>query len=293
MWDYVMILLSVVLLALGFIVQKVYQKGSKSSNESSVMFSIISAICSIVVLILLNGFSFGVTWYSLINSAVRALCGLLYTILGFQIMREGKVAFYMMFLMSGGMLVPAVWGWLFLGETPNVFHVIGVAVIVVAIVISNSSSSRPTTKTLLNCCAVFVLNGLVSVFSKLHQIKTAYDAVGTTEYAMLGAVTTLLMSVALLSVMVVKNHTQSELRVHFRLRTLLLVPLYSAIGTISSLLQLEGAKNLPASVLYPMITGGTIVLTGLFALLFFGEKLSKAGWFSLVLCLGGTCLFLA
>ncbi|MBQ8309495.1 MAG: DMT family transporter [Clostridia bacterium] len=293
MWDYILVLSSVALLALGFIIQKIYQKGSKSSNESSIMFSIISACCSIVVLILLNGFSFDITWYSAINSVLRALCGLLYTILGFQIMREGKIAFYMLFLMSGGMLVPAVWGWIFLGEEVKPLHVIGVAVIVASIVLSNSGTSRPTTKTLLKCCVVFVLNGFASVFSKLHQVNTAYASVGTTEYAMLGTVASLLMSIALLSVLVAKNHTQSELRTHFRWRTLLLVPLYSAIGTVSSLLQLEGARNLPASVLYPMITGGTIVLTGLFALLFFGEKLSRRGWIGIFLCLGGTCLFLA
>ena len=292
MWDYIMVLLSVVLLAIGFIVQKIYQKGSKSSNESSIMFSIISAVCSVVVLILLNGFFFDFTWYSAINAGLRALCGLLYTILGFQIMREGKVAFYMLFLMSGGMLVPAVWGWLFLDEPVKILHVLGVAVIVASIAISNSDASRPSAKTILKCCAVFVLNGFVSVFSKLHQVNTEFASVGTTEYAMLGTVLSLLMSMALLSVLVVKNKTQSELRVHFRWRTLLLVPLYSAIGTVSSLLQLEGAKNLPASVLYPMITGGTIVLTGLFALLFFGEKLSKRGWIGIGLCLLGTCLFL-
>lgn len=292
MWDYLKVLLAVALLAIGFIVQKVYQKGSKSSNESSIMFSIISAFCSVIVLILLNGFAFDFTWYSAINSVLRSLCGLLYTILGFQIMREGKVAFYMLFLMSGGMLVPAVWGWLFLGEPVKPLHVIGVVVIVASIVLSNSGTSRPTTKTILKCIAVFVLNGFVSVFSKLHQVNTAYTAVGTTEYAMLGTLASLLMSMALLSALVVKNKTYGELRTHFRLRTLVLVPIYSAIGTVSSLLQLDGAKNLPASVLYPMITGGTIVLTGLFALLFFGEKLTRRGWIGIVLCLGGTCLFL-
>jgi multidrug transporter EmrE-like cation transporter len=109
---------------------------------------------------------------------------------------------------------------------------------------------------------------------------------------MLGTLCTLLMSMALLAVMTVKNKTYAELRTHFRLRTLLLVPLYSALGTVSSLFQLDGAKNLPASVLYPMITGGTVVLTGLFALLFFGEKLSRRGWAGIVLCLAGTCMFL-
>ena len=292
LFDYLKVLFSVVLLAVGFIVQKIYQKGSASSNESSVMFSIITACCSVVVLILLNGFSFAFTWYSAINSLIRAFCGLAYTVLGFQIMREGKVAFYMLFLMSGGMLVPAVWGWLFLNEDVTILRVLGVAVIVASIALSNSGDSRPSAGTLLKCCAVFFLNGFVSVFSKLHQVNTVYDAVGTTEYAMLGTVCSLLMSMALLAVITLKNKSYKELRTQFRLRTLLLVPLYSAIGTVSSLFQLDGAKNLPASVLYPMITGGTIVLTGLFALLFFGEKLSRRGWVGILLCLAGTCMFL-
>jgi spermidine export protein MdtI len=292
LWDYLKVLFSVVLLAVGFIVQKIYQKGSRSSNVSSVMFSVITACCSVVVLILMNGFSFAFTWYSAANALVRAFCCLAYTVLGFQIMREGKVAFYMLFLMSGGMLAPAVWGWLFLNEEVTLLRVAGVVVIVASIVLSNSGSSHPSLKTILKCCAVFVLNGFVSIFSKLHQINTVYDAVGTTEYAMLGTLCSLLMSVVLLAVMTLKNKSYNELRDHFRLRTFLLVPLYSALGTLSSLFQLDGAKNLPASVLYPMITGGTIVLTGLFALIFFGERLSKRGWIGLVLCLAGTCMFL-
>jgi hypothetical protein len=91
--DYILVLFAVVLLALGFIIQKIYQRGLQSTTEGSVLFSIVSALCSIVLLILLNGFSFDLSWYSAINSLLRALCGLLYTILGFGIMKEGKVAF--------------------------------------------------------------------------------------------------------------------------------------------------------------------------------------------------------
>lgn len=292
MLNYLFVLLSVVLLALGFIIQKCYQRDSESTTEGSVSFSIVSAACSIIWLVLLNGFSFDLTWFSVINSVLRALCGLLYTILGFGIMKEGKVALYMLFLMSGGMLVPCVWGWIFLNEEVTPSHVIGVVVILLSILLSNSGAQRPTRKVLLKCAAVFVLNGLVSVFSKLHQVNTTCDAVGTTAYAMLGTVSSLLMSMALLIALQVKRKGSGSFQRYFNLRSLLLLPLYSVVGTVSSLLQLEGAKNLPASVLYPMITGGSIVLSGLFALLFFDEKLSKRGWAGIILCLGGTCLFL-
>lgn len=68
--------------------------------------------------------------------------------------------------------------------------------------------------------------------------------------------------------------------------------LSSVMDGFSSFLQLEGAKSLPASVLYPMVTGGSIILTGLFALLFFGEKITKKEWIGIGICMVGTCCFL-
>ena len=293
MWDYLLILLAVTLLAFGFIIQKLYQKNSEKSSLGGVTFSLISAVCSLFFLVIRSGFSLDFTWYSAINALLKGICGLAYTVLGFQIMREGKVAFYMLFLMSGGMIVPCLWGWLFLKESVHVLHVLGVLVIVLSIVLSNLGAERPGGRLLLKCCAVFVLNGFVSVFIKLHQINTAFPSVGTTEYAILGTLISIVMSGGLLLVM---RHRSGEEKISlgsfFKPRLILLVVLYSAIGTASSLLQLEGARNLPASVLYPMITGGNIVLTGLFALLIFKEKLSKRGWAGILLCLFGTCLFL-
>ena len=78
----------------------------------------------------------------------------------------------------------------------------------------------------------------------------------------------------------------------FHYLPLLIVLLYSITGGASSVLQLVSAKNLPASVLYPMITGGTTVLSGLFALIFFKEKPTKNEWIGMGLCFVGTCLFL-
>ena len=66
----------------------------------------------------------------------------------------------------------------------------------------------------------------------------------------------------------------------------------AVIGGVSYTLQLIGAKELPATVLYPIVTGGSIVLSALSGRVFFKEKLSGYQLASIVLCLIGTLLFL-
>ena len=66
----------------------------------------------------------------------------------------------------------------------------------------------------------------------------------------------------------------------------------SAVDGASYLLQLVGASHLPASVLYPMITGGSVVLTVLAGWLFFKQKPSNRAIVGIVLCFVATLLFL-
>ncbi len=301
MTDYLLAFGSVLLLALNFIIQKLYQKSTDSTTKSSSIFSVLSSVFSIVYLIVMNGFAFKITAYSVINATLKAICGLAYTIIGFKIMREGSVAYYMMFLMTGGMLLPAIYGWLFLSESIKLLHLLGVFIIIFAIVLSNLGESRPKPKVILMCSGVFLLNGCVSILSKLHQTCTEYNAVSTTGYAIIGTVASLITSLGLLifacareknnrkNIENVNNCSQNS---RFNYKALLLVAVYGIIGVFSSLMQLESAKNLPASMLYPIITGGTVGLTGLFAALFFKEKLSKRGLFGVILCIVGTVLFI-
>jgi multidrug transporter EmrE-like cation transporter len=66
----------------------------------------------------------------------------------------------------------------------------------------------------------------------------------------------------------------------------------SAVDGASYLCQLAGASHLPATVLYPMITGGSVVLTAIAGRIFFGQKLTRQATIGIVLCLIATLLFL-
>ena len=66
----------------------------------------------------------------------------------------------------------------------------------------------------------------------------------------------------------------------------------AAVGGVSYIFQLESAKNLPATVVYPFLTGGSIIFTAISGLLFFKEKISKKVFVGIVLCFIGTLMFL-
>ena len=296
-----MVICSVVLLSFGFILQRIYQKGTDEGVLSSIRFSIYSACFSLVILLLMNGLKLEFSWYSLINAAFRAACGFAYTVIGFWIMKRGGVALYMLFLMSGGMILPAVWGWLLLDEAVLPLRVLGVLVILAAIFVTQLGGKRPDIKMLAACLCVFILNGFVSVSSKLHQINETYPTVSTEAYALFGTVLSLIMSLLMLAVLrrTKGKHdldgapkdagNQKRGRASW---SILIVAGYSVLGCISSLLQLWGAKSLPASVLYPLITGGSTVFGGLFAAAFLGERQSRREWIGIALCVVGTLLFL-
>ena len=56
-------------------------------------------------------------------------------------------------------------------------------------------------------------------------------------------------------------------------------------------LQLLAADKVPASVQFPLVSGGVIVLSALVSVLFFKEKISKKEWISVAGAFVSTFLF--
>ena len=74
----------------------------------------------------------------MIDNKDQAKILMLYIFIGFRIMENGSMSLYTLFLMSGGMTVPYVWGVLFLNEELTILRTLGLLSIITAIIISNS-----------------------------------------------------------------------------------------------------------------------------------------------------------
>lgn len=276
-----------ILMATDFSLNKVYQRKCGATPTAGYRFNLLSGILKMLIFWAINGFSIEITAYSSIMAAMMAFVCFCYILLGQQILKVSQVTVYTLFLMLGGMCVPYVWGAVFLHEQLTAFRIIGLVVIAAALILMNLSE-RPPKKQILMCVAVFFLNGLCSVISKEHQIS-ANETVSTSGFVMLTGAATALFGLVGIIAERMKGHSSELISGGAGFCT---VALSAVIGGASYLLQLLGAERIPATVLYPMLSGGSIALSVLTGWVFFREKPAKKLWIGMVFCVIGTAMFI-
>ena len=297
MKDYLMLIAAAILMAANFGLNKLYQKKAGTSLCAGLGFNAILGLMTAIIFWIMGGFQIHLSLYSVLMATALATIGMIYTLLGFRILRSGSMALYTLFLMTGGMALPYIWGLLFLDEPFAWLRMLGLAVLILAVAFSNLGGNKGKTNVALlsMCVAVFVLNGLLSVLSKLHQIQTELTTVSTTEFVMLcGFFKFLLAGIAFLFArrQESKKDTATPTARLAVLRLLPLILIAAITDGASYALQLTGASNLPATVLYPFVTGGSMVFSTIVGVIFFREKPSKNLVISVCLCFAGTLMFL-
>ena len=310
---YLMLLGAAALLAVCFVINKIYQKYAGTTLKAGLTFNTLIGFFAAIIFFVIGGFKFEITAFSAILATVMTVTVVAYTLLGFRILKDGSVAVYSIFLMSGGMTVPYIYGLLFLDEEFSWLRTFGLLVLISAVAISNlgKKGEKTDVKRLAMCICVFFLNGCVSVISKVHQVELSYAKVGTEQFVMLGGIAKLLIcGMVLLGLIIAEkkrmdvnaplcetNCDGSETRGAIISKNVLkivipLIILAAAVDGISYFLQLKGAENLPATVLYPMVTGASMIFSAIADFTVFKQKPSKFVLISVALCFGGTLMFL-
>ncbi len=278
---YLMLVSSAILLAVDFVIQKGFQKRTDGSAYDCLMFSFIFGVFETAIFFAANGFKLNFTPFTCIMGTASSVLAMTYIMLGFYIMKSESVAYYTLFVMTGGMILPYVWGLLFLNEEFSWLRTAGLVIIVAAIVMINLERKGSSLKMILVCVCVFLLNGTVSIISKEHQIR----AVGVTEQDFI--VYTGIARVAFAGIALLFLHKKVDFK-KYNAKTSLLVFASSIVAGVSFVLQLIPAKYVSATVVYPFITSGSIIFTALAGRIAYKEKIT----IGLALCLVGTCMFL-
>ena len=281
-----MIIFSSVLVALDVLISGFYQKLKGKSFAAGLRFNFFVGLFSAVLFFIICGLRFEITVFSAVMALIMTTAAIAFFIMGFQILAEGKTAMYSFFRMTGSMLLPYIWGLFLLDEAFSWLRFAGLCLIVFSVFLMNSGDGKTSMKIKLMCFGVFVLAGFVSIVSKEHSISE--QAVSPLGYVVLTSLAKVLICGPLMCFPVGKRDMPKE----HTPKALLLCAVSAAVSGSAYIIQLFCAESMPASFLYPVITGGTILFSALFARIAAGEKMDKKSFIALFICFGGTCLFI-
>lgn len=303
--DYIFLIFAAVCFSVQFAFNKLYEGSIKQTTATALALPLTIGLVGVVQCYIISGFVIEVTPHSFILAIAMAAAFVPCYVLGIKVLSYGSLAIYSMFMMLGGMLVPFSYGVFFLGEDVSVPRAIGSVLlagfIIMQALIQNSSMAKSKKTTapqrlvfLLLCIAIFFLNGMTGVIAKMHE--TGDGAISEANFTFLYSAVTAVISFVILAILLVKRSNRAE-KISQLNDAAKKKPLFSMIGlglmtNTGNFLLLMAAANLPASVQFPIISGGVILLSALVSAFIFKEKLSAKEWLAVLGASLATILFL-
>ena len=188
---YILIFISVVMFGGGFALQDIYRKKRGSGLKISMESACIGSIAGVIVLWIVDGFSFECTWFTLLMAALSALNGIGFTFCAFKALDSINLSLFSLFSMLGGMVLPFLQGIFFYNEGFTVAKGVCVALIVAALACTVEKVEKK--KGTIYYAGIFILNGMAGVLSKLFT-ASKFEKTSAAGYTVWISIATIVIS---------------------------------------------------------------------------------------------------
>lgn len=210
-------------------------------------------------------------------------------ILGFAVSYGSAVMFSFLAIRDGAMsltslatsyslIIPTIYGLLFLNESAGVFLFIGLILLLCSLFLVNSkkSDSPITFKWLIYALLAFLGNGLGSTIQTAQQNR--FEGQYKSEFMILALV---ILSIFFFTLSLIKEKADNKacLKSNF----LLMILNGAANGFTNLFVMILVSRGMPASIMFPVISGGGIIFTSLVSIFVYKEKLSAKQYIGLLL----------
>ena len=299
MTAYITILLAVFCFAGQFAFTKLYEGSVKQTNITALVMLVFTSVIGTLLYIFIGAFRVEFSAVSVFWAVLFALVMIPYYMIGIKVLSLGSLAVYGMFMMLGGMLVPFFYGVWFLRESVSVAQILGTVLLTGFIILQAVSQDKNTEKQSIKtkaiffalCLIIFFLNGLTGVIAKAHQISAG--AVDEVSFIVISCALTAIFSLILLAFEFLRNRREKSRQVMttLKFKPMWIMALIGATTYTGNFLHLIAASDVPASVQFPLVSGGVIVLFALVSFFAFREKLTVKEWISIGGAFAATVLF--
>ncbi len=262
---YTLVFVATILFALQFLFNQRFEQIRGSDLKSALEFTFYKSIVIVAMMLLISGFKIVVTPFSVALATIYALACILMTYFSLKAFTIANLSVYSVFSMLGGMLLPFLLGVGFYDEKLTIFKLICCGLIVVSVLL-NLKGGKQDKKAFFYYMAVFVLNGGVGVISKIHQ-SSEIRHTDSTGFMLLSS----LACIIICGLWLILKYSEIPL---IKGKSLLFAGGYGVFNGIGNWLLLISLIHLPASVQYPLVTGGVMVFSTIISAIR-KEKLTK------------------
>lgn len=273
---YGIIMIAVLMFSMQFLFNQRFQKENGSGLKSLLTFFLGYNVAGLLVLLIINKFHIEFTLFTLLISIVYALNALILSYCSFKAFEKVNLSVYSLFSQLGGMMLPFFAGVLLFDEKLTTGSVICFILVLVSLLFTVKKGSGSSY--VIYYAGIFVLNGMSGVLSKWFQ-AAPWAKTSSAGYSILSAAVS-----ALLAAIVLLFIKGDRLKLSAKGATNMLG--YGILNKIGNYLLLIALIHLPASVQYPMVTGGVMICSTVICF-FTRQKPGKREIASLILSFAG------
>ncbi len=274
--NYLLLLFVVIGVSIQGILKKAYNNKVANGVFS---FSAASTLTAMVIFIItLEGsftYSFPLFGYSLAFAAAFCTAGAC----GMLALREGTLSLTSL-VSQYSLIIPTAYGLIALNEQAGPYLYIGIALLLISLffihIEEKGEKKKITVKWVFYALLAFMGNGLCSAIQKAQVV--AFDGKFASEF-MIVALAFVSLSQLILAFCTEKKKTFSNMKAGWW--KILICGL--AVGLVNFLVIYLSNTRIPASIMFPIIAAGGILVSSLFSIFFYKEKLSRYQIIGLVL----------
>ena len=250
---YSMVSAAVVMFGLQFFFNQKYEAETGNGRKASMMFILLSNAVGLFILLAVNKFRMEYTNFTFVFALIAAVNMLLYNICSMKALGKINLSLYSLFSMLGGMVLPFCAGVFFFDEDFTWGKAICLVTVIAALLLNVRKGEKQ--KGTVYYIGIFVFNGMSGVISKFFQ-ALPYEKTSEAAYSVWSAMLTVIF--AGIALLFMRNDN-----VKINLKSVCWSSGYGVLNKIGNLLLLVALAQLPASVQYPMVTGGVMIVSTL------------------------------
>ena len=262
---YALIVCSVLLTSCRMAMGDVYRRMRGDNLVISLEYSWLGALAGILFLFPMNGFRVEYTHFTLAASLASAVLNLSFMFCSFRALGIINLSLYSVFAMLGSLVLPFLTGILFYEEPLTLGKSICLVCICFALFFTVDRSEKR--KGTIYYIGIFLINGIYGMLNKFYAATTMEKA-SSTGYILMTCLWMLVLAPSIIVFLKNKTYTKPSLR------SLGLGLFSGSFAQLSNLLLVIALGHVDASVQYPMVTGGIMIISTLYCF-FTPQKPSK------------------